>query len=261
LTLRRILVPLDFSGKSRQALRIAITLARQYGAKISLVHAVEHPVYPDAFGNLTIDVNTPGQAAQARLSEMAARWLPAGLGGRTCVSYGSAYANICATAQELKADLIVMSTHGRSGLPRALLGSTAERVVRHAHCSVLTVRRRADATAVNGLRAAGDRLPWERILVPLDFSLSSLRALAAAVRLAQDSGSRLHLLHVVEPAPYVAGPDGAALAVPSPTVLQRAKAYLSWYRRATAANARHWLPVWLRVWPLLITPSFPCFRC
>jgi universal stress protein A len=206
LTLRHILVPLDFCGKSRQALLFAIPLAQRYGARISLMHAVEHPEYPEAFGSLAIDMVTPGQAAQARLAEMAARMLPAGLAGETIVCYGSAYRTICSTSEELNADLIVISTHGRAGRPRALLGSTAERVVRHAHCPVLTVRRRADVTPANDLKDSDDRLPWQRILVPLDFSLGSLRALRVAAGLAEESGARLHLLHVVEPGPYVAGP-------------------------------------------------------
>ncbi len=226
LALRRILVPLDFSGKSRQALRFAIPLAQRYGARISLVHAVEHPVYPEAFGSLAIDVVTPGQAAQARMAEMAARMLPAGLAGETIVCYGSASGNICASADDLNADLIVISTHGRTGLSRGLLGSTAERVVRYAHCSVLTVRRRAEAGSLDGLKEAGDRPPWQRILVPLDFSLSSLRALGVAVDLAEDSGARLLMLHVAESALGVTGPDGAALAVPSPLAFERAKAEL-----------------------------------
>ena len=60
LTLRRILVPLDFSGKSRQALEFALPLAQRYGAKISLMHAVEHPVSLEATGGLAIETNALG---------------------------------------------------------------------------------------------------------------------------------------------------------------------------------------------------------
>lgn len=226
LALRRMLVPLDFSGESRQALEVAIPLARLYQATISLIHAVEHPVYPEAFGHLHADLNTPGKDAYARLSEMRSRLLPVGMAGQICVYYGNACESICATAEDLDVDLIVISTHGRTGLSHALLGSTTERVVRHAHCPVLTVRRHSGIRVLNGPKDTGERLPWERILVPLDFSKNSIRALGVAVHLAEDIGAQLHLLHVAEVAPYVTTPDGAILAVTSPRAYDRAKAQL-----------------------------------
>ena len=190
------------------------------------MHAVEYPVYPDTFGGLPIDLETPAKAAQVRLVRMAATLLPGDLAGKTRVCYGSAYGNICSTAETWNTDLIVISTHGRTGLSRALLGSTAERVVRHAHCPVLTVRRRPDAIPMESLKTTGDRLPWRRILVPLDFSLTSLRALDVAVRLARDNGARLCLLHVVEPTPYATGMDGVALSLPDSVFFERAEATL-----------------------------------
>jgi nucleotide-binding universal stress UspA family protein len=144
LTLRRILVPLDFSGKSRQALDFAVPLAEQYGGKISLIHVVE-PVYsyppPGDAGVAVFPARTAAEASRERLVELARELVPPDLLGRTLVRTGRAYLEIVAAADEMDADLIVIATHGYTGLQHALVGSTAERVVRHAHCPVLTVRR------------------------------------------------------------------------------------------------------------------------
>lgn len=227
LVLRRILVPLDFSGQSRQAFDCAVPLAATFGAKISLLHVVQPPVVmrtmPD--GGIAMPVNTDRlvELARERLDEMAAEFLPARVRGDRMVREGSPAYEITAAAEAIKADLIVLSTHGFTGLKRAFLGSTAERVVRHAHCPVLTVRRRTGAPA---RAAATGRLPWRRILVPLDFSLTSLRALDVAVPLASEAGAQLRLLHAVEPAPYAVGMEGAVLAMPENTLASTAKANL-----------------------------------
>lgn len=84
-------------------------------------------------------------------------------------------------------DLVVMGTHGRSGIGRVLLGSVTEKVVRHAPCSVLAVRPRGETTA------------FMRILCPVDFSDDSRRAVKRAAELAAPSGAGITLLHVIEP--------------------------------------------------------------
>ena len=144
LTLRQILVPLDFSGKSRQALDFAVPLAEQYGGKISLIHVVE-PVYsyppPGDAGVAVFPARTTTEASKETLAELARKLVPADLLGKIMVRTGRAYLAITAAADELDADIIIIATHGYTGLKHALVGSTAERVVRHAHCPVLTVRR------------------------------------------------------------------------------------------------------------------------
>jgi len=145
LLLRRILVPLDFSGKSRQALEFAVPLAEQYGGKIFLIHAVE-PVYAYPYGSAEMGVSPLDprpivEASEKRLSTLARELVPPGLLGKTLVRTGRAYPEIIDAADELEADLIVIATHGFTGLKHVFVGSTAERVVRHAHCPVLTVRR------------------------------------------------------------------------------------------------------------------------
>jgi len=252
LTIRHILVPMDFSGYARQALTCAVPLARQYRAKISLVHVAQPPVVmrtmPD--GGITMPLNTARliEVAQTHLDDLASQLLPSELRGRTIVREGNAAAEVVAVAKKLKADLIVLSNTGRSGLNRIVLGSTAERIVRHAHCPVLTVRRRQSGPVMRLLSLAkplyAERLPWKRILVPLDFSLTSLRALKLAVPLAKQSGARLLLLNAVEPNPYATGLEGAVLVEPDATVTQRA-------RRQLPNIARRFVPKSIQVTSLV----------
>jgi universal stress protein A len=147
LPLRRILVPIDFSGKSRQALDFAVPLAQRYGARITLIHVVQPPatstwrVIPGGEHYLTMDLNNMVEAARKELAVLAANRVSSTVRGRTLVVQGNPYAEITSAARRLKVDLIVISTHGYSGLKRMFIGSVAERVVRHAPCAVLTVRR------------------------------------------------------------------------------------------------------------------------
>jgi len=145
LMLRRILVPLDFSGKSRQALEFAVPLAEAYGGKIFLVHVVEpayaYPYHPSEMGIATVIPRSVVETCKEKLTTLARELVPPRLLGQTLVRDGRAYDEIVDAADELKADLIALSTHGHTGLKHVFLGSTAERVVRHARCPVLTVRR------------------------------------------------------------------------------------------------------------------------
>jgi universal stress protein A len=143
LQLRRILVPTDFSGAAAQALRYAVPLARTMGAKIVLLHVIE-PVYAGAEPGMGyMPQQTEAQTASAKnlMREIATEWVPKELFEKAVLRTGSPFHEIASAAQSLKADLIVITTHGRTGLNHVLMGSTAERVVRHAGCPVLTVRR------------------------------------------------------------------------------------------------------------------------
>jgi universal stress protein A len=148
LTLRRILVPIDFSGKSRQALEMAVPLAEQYGGRILLLHVVPPPMIstwqaiPGGEHYLTMNMATVIDRARKELAVLATRHVPLALRGQTLVRQGNAYGEITEAARRLNVDLIVISTHGHTGMKRMLIGSVAERVVRHAPCAVLTARRR-----------------------------------------------------------------------------------------------------------------------
>jgi nucleotide-binding universal stress UspA family protein len=142
LGVRRLLVPFDFSKPSEKALRYAVSFARQFDAKITLLHVRPLPYYVGEFGDLPIPAEGSSEKAIAeRLKAEARRLVPAGMLERAVVRTGSAYDEICKAAHKLKAEMIVISTHGYTGLKHALLGSTAERVVRHAPCPVLVVRQ------------------------------------------------------------------------------------------------------------------------
>lgn len=142
---RRILVPLDFSGQSRQAFRCAVPLAEKFGASILLVHVIPPPVY--AATDLALaPPNAAAQraAARRRLTTTATAGIPPGVKVRAVIREGHPAREILAVARRHKVGLVVISTKGRTGIRRLLLGSTAEYVVRHALCPVLAVRRQSD---------------------------------------------------------------------------------------------------------------------
>ncbi len=138
-----ILCPVDFSEVSMNALRYAADICRECQGKLALIHVVEPIVAPSdfSFGPMTLTEVEDSLLARAKtaLEETAAKLA---LQGRTSVvvSRGRASDEIVRCAEELKAGLIVMGTHGRTGFSRTLLGSTAERVVRKATCPVLTLK-------------------------------------------------------------------------------------------------------------------------
>jgi nucleotide-binding universal stress UspA family protein len=150
LKIRRIMAPVDFSTNSRQALRHAIAFAAHYKATLVLLHVVEPVVYPADLGFPPMTLQTTAvdfqDAAKARLQMLVEEELPEGIPLETRIKVGRPYQEICDTAAKEKIDLLIVSTHGYTGLKHVLLGSTAERVVRHAPCPVLVVRRRGKQT-------------------------------------------------------------------------------------------------------------------
>ncbi len=134
--LLRILVPLDFSGKSRQALRYAVPIAQKFSARIHLVH-----VLPDPGKTPKDEVTRQRTVALKRLGEMSLSLLPPRVRAENAVLTGKPAEQILALAGQQTIDLIVLTTKGRSGLKRVLVGSTAEEIMRHAPCPVMSVRR------------------------------------------------------------------------------------------------------------------------
>jgi universal stress protein A len=144
-TLKRILVPLDFSECSLKALRYAVPLARQFGASIELLHVVQVPsVMGGEFG--AIDLTDVRQqmttAARQQIKQLLEDRISAEVTADGFVKEGRPASAIVESARESNADLIVIGTHGYTGLKHVLMGSTAESVVRHAACPVLVVRER-----------------------------------------------------------------------------------------------------------------------
>jgi universal stress protein A len=142
IPIRSIVVPMDFSDVSRQGLAYGVRLAEQFGARLTVLHVLE-PVAAPQFAAVATLVENEALRREARtrlegvLREMK---VPAKLVEKVLIRSGSPFAEITAAAKSLKADLIVLTTHGYTGLKHVFMGSTAERVVRHAHCPVLTVR-------------------------------------------------------------------------------------------------------------------------
>ncbi len=144
LTFKRILVPIDFSDCSLGALHYALVLAEKFAAKLIFLHVVEPAVYPENYLVTPATMDETNQnllaAARERLAEVKQKATAHGLSTETLVRMGRAQSEISDTAKATGTDLIVMGTHGYSGLKQVLLGGTAERVVRHSTCPVLTVR-------------------------------------------------------------------------------------------------------------------------
>ncbi len=144
ITVNRILFPTDFSDDAVNALDYAASLAEQYGAELCLLHVVEDVVVPAYFGAQMSAGYFPAaeleEAARAELAKILAEGAPAGVQVKRLLRRGAPYVEILAAAADEEVDLIVMGTHGHSGLAHVLLGSTAERVVRKSPAPVLTIR-------------------------------------------------------------------------------------------------------------------------
>jgi len=139
---RRILVATDFSDTADRALDYAVALAAALGAEIVLVHAYEVPVYafPDGAFLATTEISERlAEAARTALDSALASRAASKVPMRGVLRTGTPWTEIEAVATEEKADLVIVGTHGRKGIARALLGSVAEKVVRTAPCPVLSV--------------------------------------------------------------------------------------------------------------------------
>jgi nucleotide-binding universal stress UspA family protein len=146
MNIRSILVPTDFSECGNYALSYAASLARLFGASILCVHVIEPMVPTVGYSGMTEPL--PLADISDQLEDSAERELPkladceecAGIEVEELIVHGEAASEIVRVAKEKAADLIVVSSHGRTGLGRILFGSTAEAIVRHAPCPVLVVK-------------------------------------------------------------------------------------------------------------------------
>lgn len=139
---RRILVPIDFSKSSLRALDVAVPLARDQVAELFLLSVIEPNAYAAGVEGVIISVPdaTLVEEAKSNLSRIAKRFIPSDVKVKVVVDRGRAFDVIARVAKHEYIDLIVLTTHGHTGIDRVLMGSTAELVVRHAHCPVYVVR-------------------------------------------------------------------------------------------------------------------------
>jgi nucleotide-binding universal stress UspA family protein len=144
LRIARILVPTDFSDESKAAIRYATRLAECFGASIHLAYVVES--FPDLKSREIVPWNADTDGAtvvlKRKLGQLANEEIEELVPVYPHVAYGHAPEEIIALARAYFCDLIIISTHGRTGVRHALIGSVAEHIVRHAHCPVLVVKRR-----------------------------------------------------------------------------------------------------------------------
>ena len=143
--IRRIVHATDFSPASRRAFRTAVTLAKSFNARLVLVNVMAAPVAvtPDVYLNAGLFARIEHQMRRSsldHLKRLAARANRTGVRVTVLLREGNAASEIVRAARSAHADLVVIGTHGRSGLSKFFLGSVAERVIRTAKCPVLTVR-------------------------------------------------------------------------------------------------------------------------
>ncbi len=205
----RIVVGVDFSLESLQAVDHALEVARRTSAAVTLVHVGAVPDRPPDDQWAEVLRGRVGQARD-RLDELHQRLHGMGVDVEHVVVNGWPDTALTDTAHELDARFVVVGTHGRTGLRRVALGSVAEKTARLAGCSVLITR--------------GDAIPggYRRIVVGTDYSPSDTRALAAALELAAPVAT-IEVVHVWHP-PYVEFDlDGRMIAVLRDAAVQQAE--------------------------------------
>lgn len=185
--MKKLLCPADFSTGSDRAMRVAVRIANEHDAELVLFHSWQVPASTGDYafaGGVIADL---GEAAGASLDEELRRAV--GLGAKKVTARlvnGPAWSMIVDALQDRSFELVVMGTQGRTGIGRFLLGSVAEKVVRHAPCPVLTIRPEGELT------------PFRNVLVPVDLSESSHDAMDLAAQMIARDGTGITLLHVVE---------------------------------------------------------------
>jgi nucleotide-binding universal stress UspA family protein len=188
IALKNILFATDFSPAAEAALPYAIGLAKQYGAK---VHGL-HVRYPATYPIVGAEAMPQVLEAAEELAKCEAKQLHEMLESvphEVTVAEGELWPTLSEIVNQQRTDLIVMGTHGRTGVSRALLGSAAEKFFRKASCPVLTVGPHVSHNTER-------RLAMKQILLAMDFSPESLAALPFAVSMAQEHQANLTLLNV-----------------------------------------------------------------
>lgn len=142
--IKKVLVPIDFSDYSKSALKYAVNFAKSFNAEIILVYVVEPVIYPPDFsmGQIAMpSINAEwDDRAKDELQKLAKSDITGAENVKTIIKTGKPFVEIIETAKEENVDLIIIATHGHSGVEHILFGSTAEKVVRKAPCPVLTLR-------------------------------------------------------------------------------------------------------------------------
>ncbi len=226
MSLRKIMCPIDFSRGARDAMAVAVRLAKEHDAELVLVHAwylaptalAGEFMYPVEIIRGLVEDSEAG--LEKAVGEARAQGAPK---VSSKIVDGQPWAKIVECAElDAEIDLIVIGTRGRTGLARVFLGSVAEMVVRHSPCSVLAVPD-----------DAGTR-PFSRVLCPIDFSPSSRQALELALDLSPAAKLAITLLHVIEP-PRLYAEDPTSMEI-VPGLGARSQQLLEQWGREVAAE-------------------------
>jgi len=183
-----ILFATDFSKRSNEALPFALSISHKYGSRVFAVHVIAPPPLENF---PTMEVQALAAQAVREAHDRAKALAPrlAHTPHEILLRRGDIWEEFSAIAKDKKIDLIVLSTHGRTGVSKLLLGSVSERIFRHSSCPVLTVGPNVSAEP-------GSVADVHTILCPIDFTAASLAALPYAVSLAQENQARLYLMNV-----------------------------------------------------------------
>ena len=194
---RQVLIATDFSPVSERALAYALPIVRQFGSTLSIVHAIEpEPRESITWDPLPRELDRRRIEAEQEMRRLSQEARITGLNPHVWLEKGRIWDVVSSIIQRENTDLLVLGTHGRGGLKKVVLGSTAEEILRLATCPVLTIGPGvppADAT----------RAEFETILYATDFGVGSDRAFRYALSLASACQAKLILLHMVPPMPLV----------------------------------------------------------
>ena len=207
LSVRNVLFATDFSATSEAALPYAAAICRRFGSTLHTVHVLSDTgllmmtggIDYVSMGTLYEDAHTE---AKEKLDQIADRLQ--GVPHRNHVRHGQVWKGLADVIEANEVDLIVVGTHGRTGLGKLLLGSVAETILRHAPCPVLTVgpkvsgRAKLPSFAKHGRDLAPPELELREIIFATNFGRNSVRVAQKAIALAEEFRARLTLLHVIE---------------------------------------------------------------
>ena len=189
IAISKILLATDFSAESQNALQCAISLAKRYESKLFLAHAISGAASlptADVWPALP-DLEQPN--AEKNMAQLEQNKELQSLPHEVVLQAGETWEVLSRLVSDQNIDLIVMGTHGSGGIDKLMLGSTAEKVVRHATCPVLTVGPCVRVLSLDRFR---------NILYATDFSSGSLRALNYALSLAEEDRAELTMMHIIE---------------------------------------------------------------
>jgi len=191
--IKKILVPTDFSANSESALKYAAMIATAFGSEITIYHVValfnDDPANPEAYlKNLQKAISVSEEALDDRQTKLEHKGT---LKVKTKVSRAISIADeILNYSKEGSFDLIIIGTHGRAGISRFLMGSVAERIIRHTSCPVISIKDQ------HGEKDLHSKI--KKIIVGVDFSEYSKQALTQAADFAKIFNARLEVMHVIE---------------------------------------------------------------